>query len=117
MIPCDASATRRLILKGAGLVALVGFGQLAALPAQAASPRPRHPSAASARSVLAGASTEGPCDHQAATAGAALPLNTKPWAPAEMVTVSPSLMRPARIISASGSCTAFWITRLSGRAP
>ena len=27
------------------------------------------------------------------------------------------LDRPARIISANGSCTDFWITRLSGRAP
>ena len=36
---------------------------------------------------------------------------------AETVTFSPSLILPDRIISASGSCTDFWITRLSGRAP
>ena len=33
------------------------------------------------------------------------------------LTFSPSLMRPESSSSASGSCTAFWITRLSGRAP
>ena len=34
-----------------------------------------------------------------------------------ITTFSPSLMRPERMSSASGSCTDFWITRLSGRAP
>ena len=48
---------------------------------------------------------------------ASLPLKVRPCLPAETVTFSPSLMVPARIISASGSCTDFWITRLSGRAP
>ena len=32
-------------------------------------------------------------------------------------TVSPSWISPARICSASASCTVFWITRLRGRAP
>jgi hypothetical protein len=35
--------------------------------------------------------------------------------PAEITTLSPSLMRPDRMSSESGSCTDFWITRLSGR--
>src|SRR5262249_1100621 len=52
-----------------------------------------------------------------AACAAASPLNTRAWAPAEITTRSPSLMRPARTSSASGSCTDFWITRLSGRAP
>ena len=37
--------------------------------------------------------------------------------PAEIGTVSPSLTSPDSSASASGSCTAFWITRFSGRAP
>ena len=45
------------------------------------------------------------------------PLKVRPCLPAEISTFSPSLIRPERISSASGSCTAFWITRLSGRAP
>ena len=54
-------------------------------------------------------------DHAAAAATS--PLKARPCLPAEILTFSPSLMRPARISSASGSCTDFWITRLSGRAP
>ena len=50
-------------------------------------------------------------------AAATSPLNLSPCLPAVITTVSPSLMRPERIISANGSCTDFWITRLSGRAP
>ena len=45
------------------------------------------------------------------------PLNVRPFASADRSIVSPSFTVPARIISASGSCTYFWITRLSGRAP
>ena len=48
---------------------------------------------------------------------ASLPLKVRPCLPAETVTFSPSLIVPARIISASGSCTDFWITRFKGRAP
>src|SRR5664280_2032763 len=48
---------------------------------------------------------------------ASLPLKVRPCLPAETVTFSPSLIEPARIISASGSCTDFWITRFKGRAP
>jgi len=50
-------------------------------------------------------------------AAATSPLNLSPCLPAVITTDSPSLMRPERIISANGSCTDFWITRLSGRAP
>ena len=50
-------------------------------------------------------------------AAATLPLKVRPNLVAEIVTFSPSFTRPDRIISASGSCTLFWITRLSGRAP
>ena len=50
-------------------------------------------------------------------AAASLPLKASPCLPAEITTFSPSFTRPDRIISASGSCTDFWITRLSGRAP
>ena len=52
-----------------------------------------------------------------AAAAATSPLKVRPCLPAEITTFSPSLMRPERISSASGSCTDFWITRLSGRAP
>ena len=52
-----------------------------------------------------------------AAAFTSAPLNTKPSRPAEILTFSPSLMRPERMSSASGSCTDFWIVRLSGRAP
>ena len=47
----------------------------------------------------------------------ASPLKVSPLLPAEIFTLSPSLTRPDRISSASGSCSDFWITRLSGRAP
>src|SRR6267378_2127059 len=50
-------------------------------------------------------------------AAATLPLKVRPNFVAETATLSPSLTRPERIISASGSCRYFWITRLSGRAP
>ncbi len=53
----------------------------------------------------------------AAAAATSSPLNLSPCLLAVMTTVSPSLRRPDRIISASGSCTDFWITRFSGRAP
>src|SRR5262249_57682373 len=46
-------------------------------------------------------------------AAASSPLNFSPCLLALITTFSPSLMRPDRIISASGSCTDFWITRLS----
>src|SRR5205807_10003381 len=52
-----------------------------------------------------------------AASATALPLNERPCLPAETRTDSPSLMLLARIISASGSCRYFWMTRLSGRAP
>ena len=52
-----------------------------------------------------------------AAAATAAPLKTRPCLPAEIVTFSPSLILPERMSSASGSCTDFWITRLSGRAP
>ena len=48
---------------------------------------------------------------------ASLPLKVSPSLSPDTTTVSPSLMWPARIISASGSCTDFWITRFNGRAP
>src|SRR5712692_2999937 len=50
-------------------------------------------------------------------AAATLPLKVRPNFVAEIATLSPSLTRPERINSASGSCRYFWITRLSGRAP
>src|SRR5258708_6516624 len=50
-------------------------------------------------------------------AAATLPLKVRPNFVAETATLSPSLTRPERINSASGSCRYFWITRLSGRAP
>ena len=50
-------------------------------------------------------------------AAATSPLNLSPCLPAVITTFSPSLMRPERMSSASGSCTDFWIARLSGRAP
>jgi len=53
----------------------------------------------------------------AATAVGALPLKTSSPDFTPIFTRSPSLMRPERMSSASGSCTDFWITRLSGRAP
>ena len=43
--------------------------------------------------------------------------NSRRSVPAVMRTTSPSRTSPSRIFSASGSCTCFWITRLSGRAP
>ena len=53
-----------------------------------------------------------------ASNGASAPeRSTSPSGPAVTVTVEPSSTSPASIFSASGSCTAFWITRLSGRAP
>src|ERR1700722_1392292 len=52
-----------------------------------------------------------------AAAATVAPLNTRPCLPAEITTFSPSLILPERMSSASGSCTDFWITRLSGRAP
>src|ERR1700730_1965947 len=55
-----------------------------------------------------------PCRYAAA---ATLPLKVRPNFVAETATLSPSLTRPDRINSASGSCKYFWITRLSGRAP
>src|SRR3954454_24709510 len=47
----------------------------------------------------------------------ALPLKVSTLPSDEIATLSPSLTSPARIISASGSWTGRWITRLSGRAP
>jgi predicted TIM-barrel fold metal-dependent hydrolase len=64
--------------------------------------------------TLLGNRTQRGTDHAAA---ASLPLKVSPCLPAEIVTFSPSLTLPARIISASGSWIDFWITRLSGRAP
>ena len=71
------------------------------------STRPRRHRARSARELAAA--------YAAAFTG--WPLTTS-W-PARTVTCTfwPSLILPARICSASGSCTAFWITRFSGRAP
>lgn len=45
------------------------------------------------------------------------PLSTRSPSRTPIFTVSPSLIRPARICSASGSCTCRWITRFRGRAP
>lgn len=45
------------------------------------------------------------------------PLKARPFLPAVTFTASSSLILPDRISSASGSCRAFWIARLSGRAP
>jgi murein DD-endopeptidase MepM/ murein hydrolase activator NlpD len=53
---------------------------------------------------------------QAATATGVLWM-TRPSSPASTRTGSPSPSRPSRSISASGSCSERWITRLSGRAP
>ena len=55
----------------------------------------------------------------AASFAAALPLKASACLPGatEIATVSPSFTAPDRISSASGSCTAFWIARFSGRAP
>src|SRR6202035_4112525 len=47
----------------------------------------------------------------------ALPLKVSTLPSAEITTRSPSLTSPARIISASGSCTLRWITRFRGLAP
>ena len=55
-------------------------------------------------------------DNYAACA-TALPLKVSPALPAETETFSPSLMRPERMSSDNGSCTDFWMARLSGRAP
>src|ERR1700704_5091113 len=46
----------------------------------------------------------------------ALPLKVSTLPSTEITTRSPSLTSPARIISASGSCTKRWITRFKGRA-
>src|SRR5882757_1488732 len=46
-----------------------------------------------------------------------LPLKVRPTLVAEIFTCEPSRTSPARIISASGSCTLRWITRFKGRAP
>ncbi len=45
------------------------------------------------------------------------PDNSSPSAPAVTVTISPSRISPAKIKSASLSCSARWITRFKGRAP
>ena len=45
------------------------------------------------------------------------PAMASPPSPAVTSTVSPSLIRPARMSSASGFCSERWITRFSGRAP
>lgn len=50
-------------------------------------------------------------------ASGASPLKVRTPSLTEIATWSPSCMVPARIISANGSCTLRWITRLSGRAP
>src|SRR5205085_1776649 len=44
-------------------------------------------------------------------------LSTGAHLHSEITTRSPSLIRPDRMSSANGSCTNFWMTRLSGRAP
>jgi len=43
--------------------------------------------------------------------------SSSPASPASTLTVWPSWMSPARIASASRSCTSRWMTRFSGRAP
>jgi len=48
---------------------------------------------------------------------AAAPLIRRSLPSKETVSVSPSCTLPSRILRASGSCSSFWITRLSGRAP
>jgi hypothetical protein len=42
---------------------------------------------------------------------------TSPSSSAVTGTVAPSRISPASSFSASSSCSAFWITRFSGRAP
>src|SRR6266496_1769864 len=44
-------------------------------------------------------------------------LRVRPSLPTPTSTVSPSATLPARISSASWSCSDFWITRFNGRAP
>ena len=59
---------------------------------------------------LAGAGSSG-------APAAGLPLKVSAPCDTPILTVSPSLISPASSICASGSCTVFWITRFSGRAP
>jgi len=54
--------------------------------------------------------------YSAAFATGSAPI-TKPPSPTPTCTVWPSTMRPCRICSASGFCSARWMTRFSGRAP
>jgi len=54
---------------------------------------------------------------QAATPATALPAIRRPFLSAPTTTFSPSWISPARINSANGSCTFFWMTRFKGRAP
>src|SRR5574337_1513571 len=46
-----------------------------------------------------------------------LPLTVSFPCAAPILTVAPSRISPASSICASGSCTDFWMTRFSGRAP
>lgn len=57
------------------------------------------------------------CDADHSAAAAISPLIRRPSLLALTRTVSPSLMRPARMRPASGFCSSRWITRFSGRAP
>src|SRR5690606_24988097 len=69
--------------------------------------------AGSGRALRGGAG----CRHQAASASTDLPLIRRLPSLAETLITAPSAMRPSRIMLASGFCSSFWITRLSGRAP
>ena len=57
------------------------------------------------------------CDLAHAAAAAISPLMRRPSLLALTRTLSPSLIRPARMWPASGFCSSRWITRFSGRAP
>lgn len=57
------------------------------------------------------------CDGAHSAAAAIFPLIRRPSLLALTRTLSPSLMRPARMWPASGFCSSRWITRFSGRAP
>jgi len=83
-------------------------------PARLSASRPRQ--TFDWRSRLCSAEPAGSAFHQAA-AFTGQPLIVSSPSRTETCTVSPSLTPPARICSASGSCTCLWMTRFNGRAP
>ncbi len=72
---------------------------------------------ASAREVNRNQRYRQVCGPDYAAAAATAPLIRRPSLLALTRTMSPSLMRPARMWPASGFCSSRWITRFSGRAP